>query len=179
LTVGEVAHYLRIPEETVYKYARSGRIPASKLGKHWRFIRVEIDHWVAEQRGQFKRPFRVLVVDGESDVRRLFARWLSSAGCAATTAESGEAALSLIRQDPAYDLITLDLRTPGLNGAETLRQVKALTPGTLIAIITTEFDNPLMDEALACGPFLVVRKPLSRASFLKMIKHLIAGGRGC
>jgi excisionase family DNA binding protein len=46
LTVPEVAHLLRVPKSTVYKLARLGRIPASKIGKHWRFVRQDLDEWV-------------------------------------------------------------------------------------------------------------------------------------
>ncbi|CAI4032974.1 hypothetical protein DNFV4_03404 [Nitrospira tepida] len=46
LTVPEVAHLLRVPKSTVYKLARLGQIPASKIGKHWRFVRRDLDEWV-------------------------------------------------------------------------------------------------------------------------------------
>lgn len=46
LTVLEVAHLLRVPKSTVYKLARLGQIPASKIGKHWRFVRRDLDEWV-------------------------------------------------------------------------------------------------------------------------------------
>lgn len=46
LTVQEVARFLRVPASTVYKLARAGKMPASKIGKHWRFIRRDLDAWV-------------------------------------------------------------------------------------------------------------------------------------
>jgi excisionase family DNA binding protein len=46
LTVAEVAHFLRVPKSTVYKLARLGQIPASKIGKHWRFLRSDLQHWM-------------------------------------------------------------------------------------------------------------------------------------
>jgi excisionase family DNA binding protein len=46
LTVAEVAHFLRVPKSTVYKLARLGQIPASKIGKHWRFLRKDLQHWM-------------------------------------------------------------------------------------------------------------------------------------
>lgn len=49
LTVLEVAHFLRVPKSTVYKLARLGVLPASKIGKHWRFLRRDIQGWM--QRG--------------------------------------------------------------------------------------------------------------------------------
>ena len=46
LTVAEVAHFLRVPKSTVYKLARLGQIPASKIGKHWRFLRKDLQDWL-------------------------------------------------------------------------------------------------------------------------------------
>ena len=46
LTVTEVARFLRVPKSTVYKLARVGELPASKIGKHWRFIRRDIHEWI-------------------------------------------------------------------------------------------------------------------------------------
>jgi excisionase family DNA binding protein len=46
LTVMEVAGFLRVPKSTVYKLARGGELPASKIGKHWRFLRRDIHEWM-------------------------------------------------------------------------------------------------------------------------------------
>lgn len=46
LTVVEVARFLRVPKSTVYKLARVGELPASKIGKHWRFLRRDIHEWM-------------------------------------------------------------------------------------------------------------------------------------
>lgn len=46
LTVMEVATFLRVPKSTVYKLARVGELPASKIGKHWRFLRRDIHEWM-------------------------------------------------------------------------------------------------------------------------------------
>ncbi|MDO9117786.1 MAG: helix-turn-helix domain-containing protein [Nitrospira sp.] len=46
MTVQEVARFLRVPKSTVYKLARVGELPASKIGKHWRFLRRDIHDWM-------------------------------------------------------------------------------------------------------------------------------------
>jgi excisionase family DNA binding protein len=46
LTVTDVARFLRVPKSTVYKLARIGELPASKIGKHWRFLRRDIHEWM-------------------------------------------------------------------------------------------------------------------------------------
>lgn len=49
LTIDEVAAYLRLTPQTIYKWAQEKRIPAVKLGKEWRFRRSVIDRWFDDQ----------------------------------------------------------------------------------------------------------------------------------
>ena len=49
LTLEEVARYLRLKPQTIYKWAQEKRIPAVKLGKEWRFRRSILDRWLNEQ----------------------------------------------------------------------------------------------------------------------------------
>ncbi len=43
LNIKEVSGYLKIPVSTVYKLAQSGKVPAVKVGKHWRFLKRDIE----------------------------------------------------------------------------------------------------------------------------------------
>ena len=49
LTLEEVAQYLRLKPQTIYKWAQERRIPAVKLGKEWRFRKSILDRWLDEQ----------------------------------------------------------------------------------------------------------------------------------
>ena len=49
MTLEEVAIYLRLKPQTIYKWAQEKRIPAVKLGKEWRFRRSILDRWLDEQ----------------------------------------------------------------------------------------------------------------------------------
>ena len=49
LTLEEVAHYLRLKPQTIYKWAQEKRIPAVKLGKEWRFRRSILDRWLDDR----------------------------------------------------------------------------------------------------------------------------------
>jgi len=49
LTIEEVAAYLRLKPQTIYKWAQEKRLPAVKLGKEWRFRRSIIDRWLDDQ----------------------------------------------------------------------------------------------------------------------------------
>ncbi|MGH7607907.1 MAG: helix-turn-helix domain-containing protein [Gemmatimonadales bacterium] len=49
LTIEEVAAYLRLTPQTIYRWAQEKRIPAVKLGKEWRFRKSIIDQWLDAQ----------------------------------------------------------------------------------------------------------------------------------
>lgn len=55
LTIMEVARFLRVPKSTVYKLARVGELPASKIGKHWRFLRRDIHEWMRSRSASITR----------------------------------------------------------------------------------------------------------------------------
>jgi nitrogen PTS system EIIA component len=48
MNVDEVAKYLRVVPDTIYRKARRGEIPAVKMGKVWRFPKETIDKWLHE-----------------------------------------------------------------------------------------------------------------------------------
>ena len=52
LTLDELHEYLKIPKPTLYALARAGRLPAAKVGKHWRFRRREINAWLKAQQAR-------------------------------------------------------------------------------------------------------------------------------
>ncbi len=49
MTIKDVADYLRLSKVTVYKMTRQGKIPASKIGKQWRYNKSEIDSWLKQK----------------------------------------------------------------------------------------------------------------------------------
>jgi excisionase family DNA binding protein len=50
LTIEELAIYLKISKSSLYKIVREGKIPAQKVGRHWRFRKGAIDLWLEEPR---------------------------------------------------------------------------------------------------------------------------------
>lgn len=46
LSVEEIALYLGISKETVYRWLERGKIPAHRIGKLWKFQTSEVDAWI-------------------------------------------------------------------------------------------------------------------------------------
>ncbi len=53
MTAQEVAEYLGLAVETIYRKARAGEIPAMRIGRRWRFVREALEAWV---RGETQVP---------------------------------------------------------------------------------------------------------------------------
>ena len=60
MTLQEVAQYLRLSIQTLYKMVEQGRIPALKAGAQWRFRRDEVDEWMRRRAAAFTGPPPIL-----------------------------------------------------------------------------------------------------------------------
>ncbi len=67
---------------------------------------------------------RVLVVEDDSDVRNLICHRLNRTGYIVEGAASGEGALRVLHERE-YDLVTLDVNLPGMNGWEVAREMSS------------------------------------------------------
>ncbi len=54
MTIAELAEYLKVSKSSLYKLVQQSKVPGQKVGKHWRFRRDVIDHWLAGQSDGFK-----------------------------------------------------------------------------------------------------------------------------
>nr|WP_236589481.1 ATP-binding protein [Ramlibacter aurantiacus] len=110
---------------------------------------------------------RLLVVDNEEPDRELIVQRLAPLGFELRTAASGHDALDLLAAGWWPDAIFLDLAMPGIDGWETLRRIRRLSPSPLpVAIVSANaFDKGLEnDGGIAAGDFLV--KPVRQVELL-------------
>jgi len=49
LKIEEISKWLRIPKSTIYKLCLEGQIPGTKIGRHWRFVREDIEIWLKDR----------------------------------------------------------------------------------------------------------------------------------
>ena len=89
---------------------------------------------------------KVLIIDDEKLVRWSLQQKLGKEGYAVESAPTGEEGLNLIRED-GFDLVLLDLRLPGMDGKQVLREINAL--GRDIAVIMLTADTGL-SHAVEC-----------------------------
>ena len=56
MTIDEVAAYMQVSRFTVYRLAKGQALPATKIGRQWRFQKEEIDQWIKDQCQRNPRP---------------------------------------------------------------------------------------------------------------------------
>ncbi len=101
---------------------------------------------------------RILVADDEESIRWVLSKSLIKKGFQVDLAEDGNQALSRFSSNH-YDLAVLDIKMPGLQGLELLKQVQEEYPETLVIIMTAE---STMDNAVAAmknGAYDYLTKP--------------------
>jgi excisionase family DNA binding protein len=170
MTVSEVADYLRVTKKTVYRLLMRGKIPATKVGNQWRFAQNSIDGWL--QRNSVVTTASVLVVDDEEMVRLLFKTTLEELGHQVTGAKTASEGLELVKQRD-FDLVFLDLKMPGMDGAELFRQIKDIKPKLPVTIITGYPDSEIMSRALAYGPFGIMNKPFGESDIVDAVNSFL------
>lgn len=106
-------------------------------------------------------PVRLLVVDDSEDNRVLLNRRLTKRGFEVVEADSGLAALELIREQ-RFDLVLLDIMMPGIDGIEVLKRIRStLSPDHLpVLMVTAKASNTDVVEALELGANDYITKPI-------------------
>jgi PAS domain S-box-containing protein len=122
-------------------------------------------------------PYDVLVVDDDPDIRGLMEEALSFRGYQVSTAPGGREALAHVRES-LPDLILLDLKMPGVDGYEVIRQLKAddATRPVPIIVITASLVDQERDRVrvLGLGATQYITKPISIDTLIREIKKAIA-----
>lgn len=117
------------------------------------------------------KPMRILIVDDDRDFAESMADLVELNGHEAVLAYSGASALKIFRQNN-IDLILMDIRMPGLNGVETLNEIKKHNPSIPVAMMTGYTDKPLIDSALDNGAITILDKPLNLEQLTQIINSI-------
>lgn len=115
---------------------------------------------------------KILVVDDRQEVRLLFEDFLSTKGFAVAAVGSGREALAILEKDRP-DLIFLDLVMPGMDGLETLRQIKEKDATAQVVIVTAYADVETARRAMTLGASDYLGKPCGLALLLQVIEETL------
>jgi excisionase family DNA binding protein len=190
LTTAEVIDYLHVNLRTVYRLLKAGELPAFRVGRQWRFRRADVDAWLDGRRSSGRAAEassagstivpasspgtappsagaapRILVADDEEAIRGLLARTLALAEYDVRTVADGQSAIDLLRAE-RFQLLITDLRMPGIDGLEVIREARRLSAALPVVIITGFPSEASAIEAINLGVSGYLTKPFRVAKVL-------------
>lgn len=117
---------------------------------------------------------KILIVEDDEDLRRMFRTTLTLAGFDVTEAGDGLEALNHVDADPP-DLVVLDLMLPGVSGVIVYQEIAAhaITRNIPIVVIT---GSPTIESDLDVACFM--RKPISPDRLVEAVRTCLASGSG-
>jgi len=120
-------------------------------------------------------PSRVLVVDDSATMRSIVRKLLSASRFRLEIAEA-EDGIQALKQMGAgrFDFVVLDYNMPGLNGVETLSEIKRQYPRVGVVMMSSAQDEGVAERARAAGAAAFLRKPFY-ASDIDAVLHSVYG----
>ena len=118
-----------------------------------------------------KAPHRVLVVDDEPHLVRAVRMYLELQGYTVFGAHSGQEALDVVREK-LPDLVILDVMMPGLDGFETLQELRRVS-NTPVIMLTARGDEDQKIRGLGLGADDYVTKPFSQRELLARVQAVL------
>jgi DNA-binding NtrC family response regulator len=124
---------------------------------------------------QLPCPPTVLVVDDETGPREAL-RLVLGREYRVLTASGGDQALAILRNEPV-DVVTLDLRMPGLDGVATLERIREISTEVEVVIITAFGSNESVGETLYLGAFSYLNKPFPAGQVRDTVRQAVDSRR--
>jgi len=115
---------------------------------------------------------KILVMEDDSTISGALDMVLTEAGYSIKVAETGEQALELF-EDRKFDLIIADLKLPGINGMEVIRQIKERKPKMEVVVITGVGTQPIAEEAMSLGAHDFLPKPFTDDQIIAAIDEAL------
>ncbi len=114
----------------------------------------------------------ILVIDDEPNYRLILSEIAKEEGYEVLTAESAEQAIPTIRETD-LDLVITDMRMPGMDGMELLKEVKILNAELPVIMITAFGEVEKAVAAMQAGAFNYLTKPFNNEELLVSIKKAV------
>ena len=115
------------------------------------------------------RTARVLVVDDDSEILAAVTRMLERKGYAVLRANSADHALDIVRNAGPVDVVVSDIRMPGMQGTQLIREVSQLSRQTVSVLMTGAAE--LLDVPPGVS---VLKKPFSMQELISAIQASLA-----
>lgn len=117
---------------------------------------------------------KVLVIDDQPGIRRLLVEVLAEEGYTVLTAANGYEGVQQVK-DTNPDLVLMDMKMPGMDGIETLRELKRIGKADRVIMMTAYGELELVNQAQQLGAYTYITKPFDIINLCQMVSQQIAG----
>jgi len=114
----------------------------------------------------------ILVVDDEKSMREFLDIMLTREGYQVTLAEDGEKACEILGKE-TFDLVITDIRMKDIGGIEVLKKAKAVSPETMVVLISAFATAENAVEAMKEGAYDYIPKPFKLKEFRRVIQEAL------
>ena len=118
---------------------------------------------------------KLLIIDDEPHIRQMMRLTLEAAGYKVDEAVDGQAGLDRFGDGHEYGAVLLDQRMPGLDGLETLQQIKKRAPDACVVMVTAYASIELAVDAMRLGATDFLRKPMTPETLRSATAAAVAG----
>ncbi len=115
---------------------------------------------------------KILIVDDEPLIRLSLTEWLKEENYLTLAAEDGPSALAAVQREP-WDIMLLDLKMPGMDGIEVLREVKKIAPETTVIMMTAYASVASSVQAMKEGAYDYIVKPFDVQELTVLLKRIV------
>lgn len=102
---------------------------------------------------------KILVVDDDEKICWAFEQFLAEEGYKPIIANNAEAGLRQVESE-IPDIVLLDVRLPGMNGLDALKQIKSMQPDAIVVVMTAHDDVDTTIQAMKLQAFDFLPKPI-------------------
>ena len=123
--------------------------------------------------------YKILVVDDETNIRKLIAKYASFEGYQVEEASNGEAAVGLCRSG-AFDLIVMDIMMPELDGKEASRKIRSMADQREdaaeipILAMTAQASTESIHQCKSAGMNECIFKPVNAKELIRLLQDIVA-----
>ena len=118
---------------------------------------------------------RILIVDDNEPLTAILSENLSVL-CECATAESGEAAIEVLKKNE-FGLVLTDISLPGMSGLDLCEVVRRLDPRIAVIVMSTNTGELYAAESLRRGAFGFLPKPFETTLLLQMVRAALVQGK--
>ncbi|HEU5076553.1 MAG TPA: ATP-binding protein [Polyangiaceae bacterium] len=116
---------------------------------------------------------RILLVEDEAPVRSVIERTLLKHDYRVTSATTAEEALSLVDEEPAFDLLLSDVVLPGMGGRALADQLAQRIPGLRVLFISGYTENAIVSGGVLDAGLHFLQKPFLPSELLQAVRNVL------